>query len=392
MIIKELREKALKLSNNAYDILKATEVSADQTVEAERMLAEADALDARANQMEKIEERQRAYEEAADRLPVEDASVEDRSRAVGEDRSEVFARYLRGQATGNELRAAGVGTDSAGGYLAPTSFVPTVIETMKAFGPMNDGGPITYLVTSNGNTLEMPTNDDTGNAGVLVAENAQIAEDDLVFGVKNLGAYKYTSKIFRVSNELLQDSAIDVASFVAKKAGERLGRIINQHLTVGTGSSQPEGIVTGASAGVTGSAAAAITVDDLIDLMHSVDPAYADNGAFMFNNNFVKTVRKLKDSTGQLIWQPAVTAGAPATILGKSFHVNQSMANIGASAVSALFGDFSKYTARRVQSVTVRRMNERYADYDQTAFVALVRYDGAVLDSAAIKKLTHPAS
>lgn len=386
--INELRAKAQKLAHEARDILSAADVTVEKTQEAERILAESDAIEARAANLEKIEARDRAYD-AADRLPVESATVEERSQTDTRDRA--FADYLRGDISDRELRAQSL-TSTEGGYLVPAGFVANLITAAKAYGPMNEGGPVTYLVTASGNPLSIPTMDDTSNMGARVNENTDASDTDLVFGQKTLSAYKYTTGVVKISKELLQDSGIDIVAHVNAAMAERLGRKLNLDFTTGDGSGDPTGIVTGASAGVTAAAAAAITYDDLVALQHSVDPAYRANAGFMFNDATLKAIRLLKDSNGLPLWQPAMTAGAPATILGQPFYINQNVASMAASAKSVVYGDFSKFTVRRVRDFSLVALHERYATADQVGFVGFGRYDSIVTDSRAIKVLTQAAS
>lgn len=260
---------------------------------------------------------------------------------------------------------------------------------------MLDPGVTRVLTTTAGNSIPWPTMDDTSNEGSLIGENTQVTESDLAFGTKTLEAYKYTSCVVLVSAELLQDSAIDVEGTVRSAMAERIGRIGNRHLTVGTGSSQPNGIVTAATA-VTGvAAAAAITFDNLIDLFHAVDPAYRDDPSarWMFNDGTLKALRKIKDAEDRYVWQPAdVRTGAPATILEKPYSINQAVAAIGASNKSVVFGAFNRYVVRMVREFAIRRLVERYADYDQTGFIGFTRLDGELLDATAVKTLQHAAS
>jgi HK97 family phage major capsid protein len=121
--------------------------------------------------------------------------------------------------------------------------------------------------TAAGNTINYPTSDGTAETGELLAQNATAAALDLSFGVKAIGAYKYSSKSVAVPIELLQDSAVDIEAFVTKRLVTRLGRITNTHFTTGTGSGQPNGIVTAAGSGKVGTTGQTLTViyDDLID-------------------------------------------------------------------------------------------------------------------------------
>lgn len=292
-----------------------------------------------------------------------------------------------------EVRAQSTAA-TEGGETVPEGFMAEVVRSMAEYGPMWDTNFVRQLPTASGNDLPFPTNNDTANKGALIAENTQASEQDLTTGNIILGAFKYTSNIVRVSEELLQDSGIALEAFLADALGERLGRIANESLTVGTGSAQPNGIVTASTSGHTAASNSAITFDEIIDLMHSVDPAYRRHPscAFMFNDATLKAVRKLKDSDGRYLWNPAIPReDVPATILGQPYLINQDVADIGASARSMIFGRMDKYVVRRVRDFSLRRLVERYADFDQVGFVAFMRWDGDLLDTAAVKHLVHPA-
>jgi len=409
--IKELREQQARISTEAQ--AKFNEITDDtpesRVVEIERefdaMMEACDKLEDRANKLAKAEAHQRKAEEIdfSTAAPVESRQ----SREVQIDKKpeyrEIFRDFLRHGVSEmsaeersilREHRAQSVGTDSAGGFTVPTEFVAELVSSMVAYSPMFDESVTRQLVTASGNPLEMPTNDDTGNTAVLLAENTAASEDDTTFGQITLGAYKYTSGLIKVSAELMQDSAINVEAEIRRMMAKRFGRGVGAALTTGTGSSQPNGIVTAAGTG-TSALVSSITFDNLIDLQHSVDPAYreAPNTVFMFNDATLQALRKIKDSDGNYIWQAAnVQTGAGPTILGERYVVNQGMADIGASAVSVLYGDMEKYVVRRARDIDIKRLDERYAEADQVAFVGFTRVDGEILDSAAIKKLTHAAA
>lgn len=299
----------------------------------------------------------------------------------------------------NQERAQGVGTGSAGGYTAPQGFWAKVTETLKYFGGVLQAG--TELInTDSGVTLPWPTNDDTSNTGAILSENSQISGQDLTFGQKQLGAYTYTSKLILVSLQLIQDSGIDVEAFVGKKAGERLGRIYNNHQTVGTGSSQPQGVITGATTGKTTASATAITYNEIIDLVHSVDVAYRNappnQVAFMMHDLVLAYVRKIRDDSGgsglgRPIWEPSVQVGVPDSLLGYRVVVNNDMASTVATTNKTIaYGNFNAaFVARAVTGGHLMRLEERYADYLQVGFFAFGRMDAIVQDSSAVKLLVQ---
>jgi HK97 family phage major capsid protein len=409
--ILEMREKQQKLVADARALLADIK---DDTAEArvseletqhDAAMAEFDKLEARIKREEEAEARERKLNEADVRRPNADtrAGAGEVEKTADEKYADAFRSFLRGGVSSLsveqraiiktvEERGQSVGTQTQGGYLVPGIFQAELIKSLKAWGPMLDPGVTRMLQTSTGATITMPTMNDTANVGALIGENQQVSVSEIAFGTKSIDAYKYTSGVVLVSDELLQDSVMDVEALVRDAMGERIGRIANTHLTTGDGASKPNGIVT--AAGTTAAAgAAAITFDDFINLEHSVDPAYRSDPSikWMFNDNTLKAARKLKDLNGAYIWQPAdVKGGAPATILTYGYVINQAVADIGTGAKSVVFGAMNKYIVRMVKEFAIKRLVERYADYGQVGLIGFTRLDGELLDSAAVKTLLHP--
>jgi HK97 family phage major capsid protein len=415
----EIRERQAKLVADARakleEIKDDTPEARAREIEAEydRIMGDYDRLEARAKKEEQLQAREAALEQGDPRRPTgEDGSIDpssDEGKVTVESAFRSFLRYgtanlmpeerkiLAGLRVRDqpERRALAAGTDPAGGYLVPQGFVAELVKRLQAWGPMLDPGITRQVETTTGNQLDWPGMDDTANEGAILAENTQDGEQDLAFNNRQIDAYKYTTKMIRVSEELLQDSALDIEAIIRDAMAERLGRIVNRHLTVGTGAAQPNGIVTAASAGVNATAAATIAFDDLIELEHSVDPAYRTDPScrWMFHDGTLKRLRKLKDLEGNYIWQPAnVLSGAPATLLGYPYSINQAMAQVAANARSVIFGPFNRYLVRRVRELAVKRLIERFADFHQVAFIGFARFDGEILDANAVKALVHPAS
>jgi HK97 family phage major capsid protein len=281
-----------------------------------------------------------------------------------------------------EERALSATTGAAGGFTVPQGFYNELIDAMKWFGGMRNVANV--FQTDSGNALPIPTANDTSNVGAILAENTQAASTpDVPFGQVTLNAYKYTSNIVLVPIELLQDSAFDIESYLARKLGERIGRINNTHFTVGTGSSQPQGVVTGAVSGKVGLTGQTTSViyDDLIDLEHSVDIAYRPNAKYMLNDQSLKAIKKLKDSQGRPLWLPGLAFKEPDTINGYGYQLNNDVAQMAANAKSILFGDYSNYFIRDVKNIAVVRFNEKYMDAGQVGFVAFSRADGKLVNA-----------
>jgi HK97 family phage major capsid protein len=292
--------------------------------------------------------------------------------------------------------AAGVGTGAAGGYAVPPEFRNVFVETLKWYGPMLQVSEI--LTTDSGANIPWPTNDDTANVGAILGENTQVSEQDVTLGTNSLDAYMYTSKLVRVSYQLLQDRP-DFDTWLARKLGERVGRILNQHFTTGTGTAQPDGFVTSASVGATSTGSFATTggvsYTSAVDLVESLDPAYGagDGLVWMMHQTARKAFRKVLDSQNRPLWEPSVQAGTPDTFLGYGVKLNNDMPTMATSSKSVAFGNFREaYLIRQVRELTTLRLAERYADFLQVGFLAFQRADGTLQNANAVKILQTTAS
>ncbi len=297
--------------------------------------------------------------------------------------------YSRGRLSGGIRNAnQSVGTDTEGGFLVETGFSNALERSMLAFG-----GPrqvATVWRTEKGNDIEYPTLDDTSNSGRLLTESSAITTTDVVFGQKLFKAYKYTSDAVKVSSELLEDSAFNLAEITFSLLGERLARITATDFTTGNDSSKPEGLVNGSTVGVTTASATAIAADELFDHVHKLDPSYRalPSVGWMMHDNILLVVRKLKDGDGNYIWQTGLIAGEPDRLLTFPITINQDMQSSVASATKTmLFGAFEKYVIRDVANVRLFRLDELYRANDQTGFIIFSRHDGRYLNTAAVKHL-----
>jgi len=327
----------------------------------------------------------------------------------------IFAKWLRGgdQALTAEDWASYRGavqntmsttTGSQGGYTVQTEVAKQVLDALKAYGGMRAVAEV--FQTAGGNPMQYPTSDGTSETGEIIGQNTTATGQDISFGTLPLNVYKFSSKFVAVPFELLQDSSVDVEAFVTKRLITRLGRITNTKFTVGAGdgSNEPNGVITAAGVGVTAANATsqvtAVIYDSLVDLQHSVDPAYRAAGTckFMMHDLSVKVVRKIKDSQGRPIFVPGYEVGspkgAPDSILGDPIQVNQDMAQMGVSAKSIAYGDFSYYKIRDVMDVTMFRFTDSaFTKLGQVGFLAWMRSGGNLIDvGGAVKLFVNAAS
>ena len=296
-----------------------------------------------------------------------------------------------------QQRALGTSPGSAGGYTVPEAFWAKVTEAMKYFGGAANGCEI--ITTTGGNEIPWATNDDTANEGYYIGENVELTnEGDLSFGQKRLSAFILASGPARVSLPVINDAAIDVEALVARKIGERIARRKTRALTNGTGANQPQGQMTALTTGKTTASSTAITIDELIDLIHSVDASYRSTGRcrWKLHDLILNKVRKVRDDSGgsglgRPIWEPSIQAGVPDLLLGYGYDINNDMdSTLATTKKTMAFGDWtSAYVIRNVAGGQMMRLAERYAEYLQVGFIAYERHDALVQDAGAAKVLVQ---
>jgi HK97 family phage major capsid protein len=411
----KLREQMAVLATEARKELDSITPETDKSraveIEArfDRIMADHDAIGKRVEREQKVAEAEaRALE--SKRPSLGDKIAEGEARQNAPEYKEVFYKQLRNGASSldteersilmagrvdlsPEERAQTSTTGSSGGYTVPVTLMNEIDKAMALWGPMWDASIVRELTTTSGNRLEFPTVDDTAKTGRIKAQNDAVDDDgndDVVFGQKLLDSYVYDTGMVRVPMELLQDSIFNIEALMADLFGERLGRLANSVLTTGTGSSQPNGIVTASAAGKTAASATAITADEILDLFHSVDPAYraSPKSRWMFNDTTLLAIRKLKDGDGNYLWQMGdVRTAEPDTIWGKPYSINQAMATAATGTKPIIFGDMSRYIVRKVGGFQVLTLRERYAEYFQIGMVGFKRFDGELLNTAAVKHM-----
>ena len=276
----------------------------------------------------------------------------------------------------------------------PTSFSDAVIDQARLVGPMLDPSVVTVLNTASGEDLVLPSLASWSTAG-FEAEAATIDESDPTFGKTTLKAYKYAF-IVQVSQEFLADSNIDVIGFLGQQAGNAIGYAVNDKLTLGTATVEPNGIATAAAAGVTGGTATAtmgtggFTADNLIDLVYSLDGAARRLPGFgvMANGSSIGAMRKLKTSSGDYVFVPSIQPGTPDSILGYPLIENPALASVGSGARSVLAGHFPSYYVRTVGGIDVARSDDFAFNTGQVTLRFQIRVDGNLPQTSHVKRFT----
>lgn len=354
--------------------------------------------EARREQQEREErESRRPGQEESRHSPDSDVSAEYREAfrqylACGADLSELDKEARAALRTGaRELRDQTTGTGAAGGFLVPTTLANEINIAAAAHGPMMDRMVATEINNGSGAPFDMPKVDDTDEEADAHTEGDDGTDDgsgDITVDKTQLLAYTLATPWVRWSLELAQDSAFGFEALLGQLLGERIGRKGNKWLTTGTGTNEPLGFVTGAQVGHTAAGQAMITFDEIMDLEHSVDPAYRGGPKvrFQMHDQTVKALRKLKDTTGRYIWSDGdVVKGVPATLNNRPVSLNQAMAQMAAGAKPIAFGDFSQYYVRKVGNPLIGVAREKF--FPNIGIMGVHRIDGGIGHAKAIKVL-----
>lgn len=311
----------------------------------------------------------------------------DEIRAVlrGEERS---LEYIP---SAEEVRALSIGTATAGGNTVGKTFLAQLIEPLRQFSGVFAAGAYTFI-TEKGEDVTLPRLSSFG-AAAAQTEATQLTGTDPAFNQVTFKAYKYGD--YRgISNELITDTLIDIEGLVNRLIGENISVLLGQKLAVGVGTTEPTGIVTAATVGVTGGTGVggAPSWDNLIDLQESVLAPYQARAAWVASNSAVGAARKLKDTNGRYFWEPNGQNGAPSQLLGNPVHRDPFFAAAGLGAKSIAYGDFSRYWVRMVGNVRIERSDHALFGSDQTAFRGVLRADGNLVDTSAVKTFQGGAS
>ena len=367
-------------------------MSAEDSQQYERMEQEVVDLGHAIDRMERAEQMDREMDQPV-RPPLAsrpERNAVGRSGRASEEYRQAFWNMLRNRGELFQVRnALQIGADSEGGFLCPDEYEHTLVQALTVENQLRS---LCTVIRTESGDRKIPIVASHGTAS-WVEEEGQIPESDDAFGQISIGAHKVATMI-KVSDELLQDSVFDVESYIASEFARRIGAAEEDAFINGNGTAKPTGLLhsaNGAEVGVT-AAGAAITADEIIDLIHSVKSVYRKKSVFLLNDSTVKALRKLKDGSGQYLWQPGLKEGQPDKLLSYRLVTSAYMPEVASGAKPVLFGDFSSYWIADRQGRSFQRLNELYAATGQIGFRATQRVDGRLVQSEGLKCLAMKAA
>lgn len=385
----ELRQAAWHEAKHLLDTAGAEkrDLTAEEQEKYDRISADLDTRGAIIEQLKADEERAARLDAAAAELRTDEAPAGDDTDA------ETIRAMARGEVRSFNFEKRDVATTSTGAPVA-TSFYDAVILKARLVGPMLDVP--TQLNTTSGETIQVPSLSAYSSSSTVTAQGANFSESDPTFNsFVNLGAFKY-GFLIQVSREMIEDSGVDLLGFLADQVGNGLGYNVQNALTNGTGTVQPQGIVTAAGSGITGGTGVtgAFTADNLIDLYYSLDGAarLLPGVGWMMNGASIGAVRKLKDTAGNYIFSPAADGNQRDLLLGREVYENPHVPSAGTAAKSVIAGHMPSFMVRSVGGIRLDRSDDFAFNADLVTFRASMRVDGALPQSSHIKYFIGGAS
>lgn len=392
--IKELKEERAALAAKMSQMLDVAEereakgFTPEERARYDGLKKEYEALDERIALLEEDEARAAS---SARRVGGDDGkTAEERAARHQEELRSAFIDYVRGAATKGdikpELRAELFTGTAENQIIIPKLVSDQVVHALKSTGTFLEA--IDLVITQNAIPYTKATLNTTDKALKKLAEGSANTTDKVQFQGVSISAYDYVTPIFPIHIALLEGTNVDVEATIVEAVAECVRRGLQELATkTGTGSNDIKALLTAATKGVTAASDTAITYDDLVDLMSSVDNAYgnSERGRFMMNSTTKAKIMKIKDDNGNPIFIRDVQTGDVSHILGRRVIVNESMPDIAASAKPIAFGDFKYYHLRMVQGIRMTVFKEKYADKLEVGFMGHVRADGNLIDAG-----THP--
>lgn len=373
-------------------------VAADAVEQYDRMAADVKALGDEIARLEAQAEMD-ARLSAATSTPVHNGPSNRKPNEIPTATAEYNAAFwdmMRGNNTPEVRNALSVGTGTAGGYTVPAEFERQLVQALDENNVFRTMG--CHVIRTNSGTRTIPIATDNGAAS-WIEEGTSIQESDMTFSQETLSAFKLGCMV-KVSNELLNDSAFDIASYIAQRFGVRFGNAEEDAFINGTGvsqnpqttPSQPTGILTSLStAAVTTANATTVSFDDVFGLYYGLKSPYRKNAKFLCNETLLLKLMTLKDKNDNYLWKPSLEIGKPDTVLGHPIYTSTYMpgltgtANTDKNKKVLLFGDFSYFWIADRQNRTLKRLNELYAVTDQVGFIGTQRVDGKLILGEAVQ-------
>ncbi|MFM8750808.1 phage major capsid protein [Rhabdaerophilum sp.] len=312
-----------------------------------------------------------------------------------------FESYLRSGETQAlqrlEIKSTTSMTAPDGGYLLPMLTEESVLARIAGLSPIRSIASVQAVSGSGLRKAVTPTGAQSGWTGDAAPGNAVQASAFVALDFP-------TGELFTqpaATQAMLDDVAVDIDGWISSEIVRAFAAAETTAFVNGNGTNKPKGFLTYptlaqaswswnnlgfVTTGAAGAFAASNPSDSLVDLAHALKAVYRQNGTFVMNRKTQGAIRKLKDTTGNFIWQPPSMAGARSTLLNFPVVEAEDMPDIAANSLSVAFGDFQRgYVV--VDRIGIRTMRDPFSTKPFVIFYTTKRVGGGVQDFDAIKLL-----
>lgn len=348
------------------------------------------------NQLEKMQQDLHASSQRIEKLELifKRPQFSDKGEKMMSHAFQEFAR--KGREDGMIAQKALVSSDGGtGGYLIPETTAQLIQNKLVHLNPIRSLASTTTITS---HALELLLEKADAAVGwVQEEDHPDETRTPELFKVR-IEAHQIYAKP-RVSQRLLDDTAVDVENWIAEKIAEKMAQVENQAFLHGDGQKQPQGILTYPRCRMgegewnhiecmaTGADGEIASADTLLDLLYSLETRYMAQASWLMPRRVAEIIRKLKDAQGGYIWQNSFSAGTPHTLLGYPVYFCDDMLADESSPLALAFGDFkSAYQIVDRQHMNILR--DPYSAKPYVEFYATRRVGGTVVDARAIKLLT----
>lgn len=301
--------------------------------------------------------------------------------------------------TADEVKTLSVGSDPDGGYFVTPDTSGRIVKKVYETSPIRQIASVQVISTDKLEGIE-----DLGEAGAGYAGEQTQGSDTTTpqIGKWSIPVYWIDTEP-KTTQQLLDDASVDVEAWLGDKVGDKFARFENSEYVNGaskirgfasyttaldSGSGVTWGtighVMSGASADFV--AAASFPADKIFDLIGLVKEAYLGTSRFVTRRSVITKMRKLKDTTGQFLWQPSLVLGNPESFAGYPITRAEDVPALAADSLSLWFGDFgSAYQIVDRQGVKVLR--DPYTSKPFVKFYTTKRTGGGVINFEAIKAM-----
>ena len=266
-----------------------------------------------------------------------------------------FLHYVRGLQSGNFTKylevtkdAMDTSDDSTSVLLPPAEFIAEVERLEEEYGVARRFATVRRSTNGNGITYLQGADD----LEIFFTDEAGAKKSTKLGYAQKLLAWRKAAGILPITDELTEDSAVDLWNDATQRFARAFARVEDQLVFTQTSGSAPinPGILNVSGTNLvtmTGGSFEDVTYDDLSKMIWGVPTPSSNNGRFYLHREILGVIQRIKDEEGRPIWQRAMADGTPATILGKPYELTEVLPDLGDDAVSTrfmVFGDLRYVT------------------------------------------------